>query len=195
MTCNLLSFEKHNWQQHCDFFFPGYRKVDKIGVELSPASVSSCCTPTLCRPGGPYSSLSIKGVMCHCTSQIERLQKKRSRAMDPLHHKSNIWNNGQLLSQRQCCIWCPSIPVQKRKGHRNGDGEADSRGVAGILRPRSSGFPIDPSYPFNILENPRFAKKGITAHIIKRLGCLQAIAQVFFFFFTLLPICLSQQRS
>lgn len=27
------------------------------------------------------------------------------------------------------------------------------------------------------------AKKGVAAHIIKRLGCLQAIAQGFFFFF------------
>lgn len=36
------------------------------------------------------------------------------------------------------------------------------------------------------------AKKGVAAHIIKRLGCLQAIAQgLFFFFFSLLPICLS----
>ena len=33
-----------------------------------------------------------------------------------------------------------------------------------------------------------FAKKGVEAHIIKRLGCLQAIAQGFF---ALLPICLS----
>lgn len=32
------------------------------------------------------------------------------------------------------------------------------------------------------------AKKGVAAHIIKRLGCLQAIAQgfVFFFFFCLI---------
>ena len=37
------------------------------------------------------------------------------------------------------------------------------------------------------------AKKGVAAHIIKRLGCLQALAQGFvvFFFFALLPICLS----
>lgn len=45
VTCNLLSCEKHNWQQHCDFFFSGYRKTDKIGVELSPASVPRCCPP------------------------------------------------------------------------------------------------------------------------------------------------------
>lgn len=31
-------------------------------------------------------------------------------------------------------------------------------------------------------------KKGVAVHIIKRLGCLQAIAQGFF---ALLPICLS----
>lgn len=30
------------------------------------------------------------------------------------------------------------------------------------------------------------AKKGVAAHIIKRLGCLQAIAQGLFFFFFLI---------
>lgn len=77
----------------------------------------------------------------------------------------------------------PAVPVQKRKGHRNGGREAHPRGVAGILRPRSCCLPVDPPYPFSILETPLLAKKGVTAHIIKRLGCLQALAQIFLFFY------------
>lgn len=75
----------------------------------------------------------------------------------------------------------PAVPVQKRKGHRNGGREAHPRGAAGILRPRSCCLPVDPPYPFSILETPLLAKKGVTAHIIKRLGCLQALAQIFLF--------------
>lgn len=46
---------------------------------------------------------------------------------------------------------------------------------------------VEPSLALHPGQVP-FAKKGVAAHIIKRLGCPQAIAQGFF---ALLPICLS----
>lgn len=98
MTCNLLSCEKHKWQQHCDFFFQDIEKLITSALSyLLPASPPGTVRSTADLEG---LTPSIKGVMCDYTSQIERLQKKPGRAMGPLHHKSNVWNNRQLLSQR-----------------------------------------------------------------------------------------------
>lgn len=52
MTCNLLSCEKHNWQQHCDFFFQDIGKLIRSELSYLPPVPPFCCTPILCRPGG-----------------------------------------------------------------------------------------------------------------------------------------------
>lgn len=114
MTCNLLSCEKHKWQQHCDFI-SGYRSTDKIAVELSPAHLPPTALPSFeDLEGSTHLHLS-RVVMCDYKTQIERLQKKRDREMGPLHHKNNVWDNRQLLPQRQGCIQCPSSPYSEKE--------------------------------------------------------------------------------
>lgn len=102
MTCNLLSCEKHNWQQHCDFFFQDIGKLIRSELSYLPPVPPFCCTPILCRPGG-LTHLHLSRGSCGIT-QVRQKDCKRSvtGAMDPSRHKNNVWSNGQLLSQRQC---------------------------------------------------------------------------------------------
>lgn len=63
MTCNLLSGEKHKWQQHCDFT-SGYRNTDKIAVDLSPARVPPASLPSFADLEGSAHLHLSSGVMC-----------------------------------------------------------------------------------------------------------------------------------
>lgn len=59
MTCNLLSFEKHNWQQHCDFFFQDIAKLIKSELSyLLPVSPPAALPPSVDLEGLTHLCLS-----------------------------------------------------------------------------------------------------------------------------------------